>query len=85
MAIARDGNRINFGGEFGSADLHRPLASIHQAVNAGFQDIVLDFSSCTAAFAGPMLALSAQVLRLRENRIDFDLLRLSFHHQPQLY
>lgn len=85
MAIARDGNRINFGGEFGSADLHRPLASIHQAVNAGFQDIVLDFSSCTAAFAGPMLALSAQVLRLRENRIDFELVLPSDSRLERLF
>ena len=77
--------RINFGGEFGSADLHRPLASIHQAVNAGFQDIVLDFSSCTAAFAGPMLALSAQVLRLRENRIDFELVLPSDSRLERLF
>lgn len=74
MPVARDGNRINFGGEFGGADLHRPLASIHQALNAGFKDLVLDFSKCTAAFAAPMLALCSQVLRLRELRVDFELI-----------
>lgn len=74
MPVARDGNRINFGGEFGGADLHRPLACIHQALNAGYQDLLLDFSKCTAAFAGPMLALCAHVLRLRGNRIDFELI-----------
>lgn len=74
MPVARDGNRVNFGGEFGGADLHRPLACIHQALNAGYQDLVLDFSKCTAAFAGPMLALCAHVLRLRGNRIDFELI-----------
>lgn len=74
MPVARDGNSINFGGEFGHADLHRPLACIHQAVNdAGYKDIVLDFSACTAAFAAPMLALCAQVMRLRAERVDSEL------------
>jgi anti-sigma regulatory factor (Ser/Thr protein kinase) len=46
----------------------------HQAVKeAGYEDIILDFSSCSAAFAGPMLALCAQVMKLRASRIDFAL------------
>lgn len=73
MSVVRDGNRVNFGGTFGAAELHRPFACIHQAVQAGFEDIVLDFSQCGAAFAGPMLALCAHALRLRESRMDFEL------------
>jgi hypothetical protein len=54
--------------------MHRPLAAIHQAIyEAGFQDIVLDFADCSAAFAGPMLALCAQVIRFRSLHIDFHL------------
>ena len=67
MAVWRDKNRLVFEGEFGLADLLRPLAGLHQAVQgAGYEDLVLDFSRCTAAFAGPMLALCAQVMKLRE-------------------
>lgn len=48
---------------------------LHQAVTkAGYTDLVLDFRPCTAAFAGPMLGLCAQVLRLKEARIYFELL-----------
>jgi len=73
--IFRDKNRILFQGELGIAELHRPLAAFHQAVQvAGYQEIVLDFSSCTAAFAAPMLALCAQTLRLRRSRIDVELI-----------
>ena len=72
MPVARDGNKVNFYGLFGASDLHRPLACIHQAVNAGYSDIALDFSQCTAAFPGPMLALCSHVLRLRNSRVDFE-------------
>ena len=74
MPVFRENNRVNFTGAFGISDLHRPLASLHQAVQeAGYQDVVLDFGSCTAAYAGPMLALCAQVMKLRASHIDFDL------------
>ncbi len=74
MPVFRDNNRVTFAGEFAIADLHRPLACLHQAVQeAGYQDVVLDFGSCTAAFPGPMLALCAQVMKLRASHIDFDL------------
>lgn len=71
MPVSRNGNIINFVGEFGQADLHKPLACIHQAVNdAGYRDIILDFSECTAAFPPPMLALCVQIMRLRDEKVD---------------
>lgn len=74
--IFRDKNRIVFQGEFGMADLLRPLAGLHQAVqNSGYQELTLDFSSCTAAFPGPMLAVCAQVMRLRNAKIDVELIK----------
>jgi len=75
MASHRDKNRLVFEGEFGMGDLLRPLAGLHQAVEgAGYDDLVLDFSKCSAAFAGPMLALSAQVMKLRSNGVDSTLI-----------
>jgi len=74
--IFRDGNRLVVQGHFRIADLQRPLALLHQAVaDAGYSDVVLDFSSCQAAFSGPMLALCSQVMKLRETAgIEFDLI-----------
>lgn len=74
MPVVRENNRVLFGGSFTIDDLHRPLAGLHQAVQeAGYQDIVLDFSSCSAAYPEPMLALCAQVMKLRGAHIDIDL------------
>src|SRR6266850_3116980 len=72
--VFRDKNRLNFQGEFGLTELTRPLAGLHHAVqNAGYTELVLDFSKCTAAFAAPMLALCAQVMRLRTAQIDVEI------------
>jgi hypothetical protein len=72
--IFRDKNRIHFQGEFRINELTRPLAGLHHAVQtAGYRELVLDFSECTAAFAPPMLALCAQVMRLRTAQIDVDI------------
>ena len=74
MSIYRNGNRIVFQGPFVLEEMLRPLAGLHHAVTtAGYQDLILDFSECTAAFAGPMLALCSQVMRLRNARIDMSL------------
>lgn len=73
--IERKGERISIEGEFTSSNLHILLATIHRAINkAGYQDLTLDFSKCSAAFPGPMLALSAQVTQLRESGIYCSLL-----------
>lgn len=72
--IYRSGNRLMFEGQFLLGDMLRPLVGLHQAVqNAGYRDLVIDFTHCTAAFAGPMLALCAQVMKLRAARIDTEL------------
>ena len=72
--IYRSGNRLVFEGQFLLNDMLRPLVGLHQAVqDAGYRDLVIDFAQCTAAFAGPMLALCAQVMRLRAARVDTEL------------
>ena len=69
--IYRENNKVVFQGAFELERLQRPLAGLHQAVqNAGYEDIILDFSDCSAAFAGPMLAVCAQVMKLRNAHID---------------
>jgi hypothetical protein len=71
MSVTKDGNKINFSDEFGHSEIHKPLAFINEAVNKmGYSEIVLNFSECTAAFPGPMLALCAQIMRLRKERVD---------------
>jgi hypothetical protein len=73
--IFRSGNTVVFEGQFLMNDMLRPLVGLHQAVqDAGYRDLVLDFSQCTAAFAGPMLALCAQVMRLQHSRVDVELI-----------
>ena len=68
--IDREGDRVFIKGELTSANLHILLATIHRATDkAGYRDLNLDFSNCSAAFPGPMLALSAQVTQLRESGV----------------
>lgn len=72
--LGREGNRITIAGDFGIQDVRKVFASIHETVNIrGHSDICLDFSRCTAAFSGAMLPLCAHVMRLREARIDLQL------------
>ena len=72
--IRRTGNTIAVRGSLGIADYRRLLAAIHNAVTkAGYQDLVLDFRDCSAAYSGPMLALSAAVSVRRRADVDFEL------------
>lgn len=72
--IFRKDNRLVFQGSFGLQQLQRPLAGLHQAIQeAGYVDVVLDFSDCEAAYPAPMLALCAQVAKLHYEGIDFSL------------
>lgn len=75
MTVTRDGNAIKFQGQYRDADLHAPLACIHQAVSdCKYKDITLDFSSCNETYPGPMLALCSEILRLRSEKIDAELI-----------
>lgn len=72
--IFRKNNKLIFQGSFGLQQLHRPLAGLHQAIQeAGYVDVVLDFSDCEAAYPPPMLALCAQVAKLHYEGVDFSL------------
>src|SRR2546428_13325573 len=72
--ISANNNRITILGRFGVSDLLRLLAAIRERiVTRGYSDLVLDFSDCTATFAGPMLAVCAQIKKLRSEGIDSSL------------
>ena len=72
--VFREGKTIFVQGDLGIADLRHPLACVHQCVEiAGHQELLIDFSNCSAAFPAPMLALCAQVMRLRATGVEVSL------------
>jgi len=67
-------NNISVTGQFTVSEFHRFLAAIHGLVaKRGYQEIFVDFSQCTLAFPGPMLAICSQLSKLREEDIDIKL------------
>jgi anti-sigma regulatory factor (Ser/Thr protein kinase) len=72
--IDREDNQIIVAGPFGGSDFHHLLALIHNIVQKlGYEDVILDFSACSAAFAPAMLAVCSQVMDYRRQRVDFEL------------
>lgn len=70
--IDRVDNRVIVTGEL--YDFHRLLAVIHSIVEkAGYQDVVLDLSKCSAAFQNSMLSVCAQILAYRADGVSFEL------------
>ncbi|MFQ5953891.1 MAG: STAS-like domain-containing protein [Kiloniellales bacterium] len=68
--IDRKGARIFVEGDLNALNLHIFLAVLHRATEkAGYQDLTLDLSKCSAAFPGAMLAVCAQVTQLRESGV----------------
>jgi len=73
--LRSEGNYIFVEQVLGMEDFHRMLATIHNMVERShFADIVLDFTNCQAAFAGPMLAISARIIALRKQGISTKIL-----------
>ena len=68
--VDRQDQRVFVEGNLNSSLLHYFLATLHNAVeNAGYRELCLDFSKCTAAFPESMLAIAAQVTQLRESGV----------------
>ena len=73
--ITTSNNTIVFSGFFEIGDLHYFLATVYDRIEKkGYKDVVLDFSNCTATFAGPMSAICAQVCKFRLKSIEFELI-----------
>lgn len=65
------GRRIAASGRLRAREMRYLFAAMHRnVVNLGYQDIELDFSSLTATFSGPMLALASQCQLYRKNGIE---------------
>ena len=73
--ITTKGNSIVLAGPFEIVDFHHLLATMHDRIEKrGYQDVVLDFSNCTATFAGPMSAICAQACKFHLKSIEFELI-----------
>lgn len=69
------GNRIVVAGVFELSHLWRLSGAIHNLTrNLGYEDLVLDFSTCSRAAAAPMLGLCAEASALRARKIDIELI-----------
>jgi anti-sigma regulatory factor (Ser/Thr protein kinase) len=66
IKVETQGNIISASGVLGLSDYKRLLATIYNIADGrGFEDFGLDLSGLTAAFAGPMLAVAADIARHR--------------------
>lgn len=73
--ITYNENVITVSGQLSVAEFHRLLAAIHnRSSTCGYENLILDMSSCTSAFPGPMLAVCTQVTKLRQEGITTHLL-----------
>ncbi len=69
------GNRLSISGQLGTRDFRRVLAAMHNLTTGqGYKDIELDFTGCTAAYGGPILAIAAQTKRYLIGGLDVDLM-----------
>ncbi len=62
---------VRVAGSLGLADYKRVLSAIHRVtVKQGFEELTLDLSACTAAFAGGVLVLAAETARIRDKGME---------------
>lgn len=66
LTVERDLDRVRAAGRITHGTVHRLLALIHHAIDAGFDEVCLNVKDCTEAWPGPMLQLCAQALAYRE-------------------
>lgn len=72
--ISSKRNRVSITGILGIDNYIDLLMAIYETIGKENQDIELDFSQCSAAFAGPMLAVCAQMVHLRSKGTQFRLI-----------
>ena len=76
LHVSGEGGHVRISGNLLPASFRPVLAAIHQMIEKGFANITLDFSATTLAFPGPMLAVLAACIRIRdESDIDVSLVR----------
>lgn len=77
LQVDREGGHIRIAGDLVLGSFRPVLAALRQATRVkGFADVKLDFSETTLAFPGPMLAVLATCVRLRDELdVDFTVIR----------
>lgn len=74
FGLKTTGNRLSITGQLGTKGFRRVIAAMHNLTSGqGYQDLDLDFSGCTAAYGGPILAIAAQTKRYQIGGVDVDL------------
>lgn len=72
--ITSSGNDLFVSGDFTTREMPRLVAAMHNTVaKLGYKDLTLDFSECTSAFPGPMLALVARSQVYWKDGVDIKL------------
>lgn len=66
LTVDRNLDRIDAAGQITYGSVHRLLALIHHAIDAGFDEVTLSLTDCTGAWPGPMLQLCAQAMAYRD-------------------
>lgn len=77
--IPRSGNILYFSSPVVIETIPGIAAALHHAVKAGYPELTLDFTDCTAALPAPMLALCSRVVRLRQEDINCKLIMPKKH------
>ncbi|MBM4394751.1 MAG: DUF4325 domain-containing protein [Deltaproteobacteria bacterium] len=69
--VETQASRIVVSGAIDLGDFRRLLAAMHDVTaRRGYSDVLLDFGQCETAFPGPMAAVCAAVLRLRQGGVE---------------
>jgi hypothetical protein len=68
--ISRSGNRIIFASALVVDSIPAITATLRHAMKAGYEDLIFDFTDCSAALPPPMLALCARSMQLRKEGIS---------------
>ena len=71
--VVRDGNRIRFIGRVNPFAHSQFMWCLHDCKERGYADVVLDFTSCEAAFPSGMLPLLASIDALRREKFEVSL------------
>jgi anti-sigma regulatory factor (Ser/Thr protein kinase) len=79
-------NRVVIVGTISHFDLRRLTATLFNLTSRlGYENLVVDFARCAAAYPGPMAGLCAQALELRRKGVDIEFVAPSKEHLQRLF
>jgi anti-anti-sigma regulatory factor len=83
--ITRSLNRIIFSGRLNAEAMPLLLETLRTAKNAGFEEIVFDFSECSQAYTSGVVPLAALASDWRSKGFDFELVMPKEGHMVRLF